>query len=125
MVNELPEERVKQVEAGLALFQKAQAEVERLTVELKTAKETITRQNVELEELRRVNNILESTAKTHQIERDQAVADRVAYETLFSTIMAQLRIFKIPEPLTTVIENLRMTGAPYHSSVKPKDVLTS
>src|SRR5262249_36849914 len=80
----------------------------RLSAELKVAKETISRQNIELEELRAVVNKLESTASTHQAQRDQAVADRVAYETLFAAINAQLRIFKIPETLAKVIDNERL-----------------
>lgn len=39
---------------------------------------------------------LESRERTAMLERDQAVADRITWETLFVSINAQMRAFKIP-----------------------------
>lgn len=39
---------------------------------------------------------LESRERTAILERDQAIADRITWETLFVSINAQMRAFKIP-----------------------------
>lgn len=93
---ELPEDRQKAVEQGLALFQQVSAERDLLRNELREAHETITRQRVEIESLHQLHNMLESHIQAYMIQRDEAVAHRAAYEGLFATIMAQLRVFNLP-----------------------------
>ena len=95
----LPAQRMKAVETGLAMFQASQAEVERLEKELDKAKDKINELSIENDGLRQHNTQMDSIARTHQMERDQAVADRVSYETLFAAVQAQLRIFHIPSPM--------------------------
>lgn len=99
--------QMKEIEAGLFRFQQQVAENEKLKEKLRAAEDRIVRTNIELESLREHSNNeiellknhcneLESTARTHQLERDQAVADRASFETLFATFQAQLRVFKLP-----------------------------
>lgn len=92
----LPEDRVKTVEAGLALFQQVQAERDNLRSALHEANHVITQQRVEIDSLHQLHNMLESHIQSYMLQRDEAVAQRAAYETLFATIQAQLRVFHLP-----------------------------
>lgn len=92
----LPEDRMKTVEAGLTLFQQIQAERDSLRDELRDANETITRQRVEIESLHQLHNMLESHIQTYMVQRDEAVAKTAAYEALFASVLAQLRVFNLP-----------------------------
>jgi septal ring factor EnvC (AmiA/AmiB activator) len=94
--HELPGDRIKAVETGLAMYQQSQAEVDRLRNELRVANETISQMQVQLESMRQLSNMLESQIHTHQMERDVAVADRAVYETLFASLQGMLRAFNIP-----------------------------
>ncbi len=93
---ELPEDRAKTVEAGLALFQQVQAERDALREELRETREIVTRQQVEIDSLHNLHNMLESHIQSYMLQRDEAVAQRAAYETLFATVQAQLRVFNLP-----------------------------
>jgi len=92
----LPEDRQKTVEAGLALFQQVQAERDSLRSELRECREMVTRQQVEIDSLHQLHNMLESHIESWKLQRDEAVAQRAAYETLFATMQAQLRVFSFP-----------------------------
>lgn len=60
---------------------------------------------VELEALRSRLADMESRVATAVLVRDQAVADRAVYETLFISIAAQMRAFQIPvAPLVKAAE---------------------
>lgn len=61
---------------------------------------------VELEALRSRLADMESRVATAMLVRDQAVADRAVYETLFISIQAQLRAFQVPAaPLVKATED--------------------
>lgn len=114
--NDLPADRIKQVEAGLTLFQQIQAERDALRDELREANEIITRQRVEIESLNQLHNMLESHIQTYMVQRDDAVAQRAAYETLFATVQAQLRVFNLPStPLVKGAVNAVQDREPVHS----------
>ena len=117
---QLPESRVKTVEAGLALFQQVQAERDDLRNQLREAHETITRQRVEVESLQQLYNMLESHINGYMMQRDEAVAQRSAYETLFATIQAQLRVFNLPSvPLVKEIADATTSRLDPHSGHLP------
>lgn len=110
---ELPEDRMKTVEAGLTMFQQVSAERDRLREELREAHEAITRARVEIDSLHQLHNMLESHIQSYMLQRDEAVAQRAAYETLFATIQAQLRIFNLPNvPLVKEVADVVQNQEP-------------
>ena len=92
----LPEDRQKTVEAGLAMFQQVQAERDDLSNLLRQAQEKIVQQRVEIESLGQLHSMLESHIQSYMLQRDQAIADRAVFETLFASIFAQFKAFRIP-----------------------------
>ena len=92
----LPADRQKTVEAGLAMFQQVQAERDDLRKLLQRAEERIVQQRVEIESLGQLHSMLESHIQSYMLQRDQAIADRAVFETLFASIFALLRAFRIP-----------------------------
>lgn len=103
----LPEHRQKQVEAGLATYQSVLAERDMLERQLYEAKAKIDSLDQQLSSMQGIVNMMESAyisskadlegrVRECQKERDDAVACRAAYETLFATIKAQLRVFALP-----------------------------
>jgi len=104
--SQLPEDRMKTVQAGLTFVQQIQAERDRLREELRVTREMVTRQQVEIDSLHQLQAMLESHMQTYMIQRDEAVAHRAAYETLFATVQAQLRVFNLPaQPLVKEVQN--------------------
>jgi len=103
---QLPEDRMKTVEAGLTYVQQVGAERDRLREELRETRDLVTRQQVEIDSLHQLQAMLESHMQTYMIQRDEAVAHRAAYETLFATVQAQLRVFNLPaQPLVKEVLN--------------------
>lgn len=103
----LPEHRQKQVEAGLATYQSVLAERDLLERELRQALAKIDSLDQQLSSMHGIVNMMESAyitakadlegrVKDYQKQRDEAVACRAAYETLFATVKAQLRVFALP-----------------------------
>lgn len=72
------------------------ADRDNLERECAALKTSIAGHVVELEALRSRLADMESRVATATLVRDQAVADRAVYETLFISVQAQLRAFKIP-----------------------------
>jgi hypothetical protein len=95
-IDDLPEHRAKTVEAGLATFQHMSHQVDELRKEISNYQDEISKMEVQVESLKRVVKIYEEQAKSYQAERDQAVADRAVYETLFASIQAMLIAFRVP-----------------------------
>jgi len=95
----LSEDRAKAVAAGLAMFQKTQAEMEDLRGKLRQAMDHAAELETQLAGEKQLNSLLEHQVKSHQIDRDQAVADRAVYEALFIAINGMLHAFNFPEPL--------------------------
>ena len=93
---ELPEERSKTVEAGLAVFHRAQEDLAQLRAQLEEARIQIAERDVQIHSFDQLQSMLESRVAQYQAERDQAVADRAVFEALFVSITAQLQAFKIP-----------------------------
>lgn len=107
----LPADRQAAVEQGLALFQITAGERDRLKTQVAELNNTITQQRVEIEALQSLVNMMESRTRDHQIERDQAVAERAAYESLFIVIQAQMRAFQVPNvPLVKAAPEQQQTG---------------
>jgi len=92
----LPERRVKVFELGMLEFQNMGAERDELRDEVAALKIEMSARQVELEAMRSRIADMESRVATAVLMRDQAVAERAIYETLFISFQAQLRAFKIP-----------------------------
>lgn len=81
---------------GLAQYQVVADERDQLRLEVNKLKGDVAVYKVMLDAKDSQILELESRQATHQTERDQAVADRAKYETLFVSIKAQLGAFNIP-----------------------------
>jgi hypothetical protein len=93
---ELPPAREAVIEQAQRVHQEVAHERDllRLTVsELRTEIEGL-KAVIEVHEVSQTQ--MESRVRTATLERDRAVADRAAFETLFSLQLAQLRTFKLP-----------------------------
>jgi DNA repair exonuclease SbcCD ATPase subunit len=119
MTEELPEDRQRTVEAGLALFQQVQNERDRLQEELREAKELCTRARVEIESLHQLNNMLESHIQSYMMQRDAAIARRAELEVVVKSIRAQLEAFeddnnenKEPGNLSNIATHIERLGKP-------------
>jgi|SRR6516162_7831154 hypothetical protein len=95
-MNDLPEENSREFEAGLAFHHKMKAERDQLRRELEEAKVKIATLEANLVETERYHNVLESRVQSCQLERDQAVANKAVYETLFIAFKKLIEAFKIP-----------------------------
>ena len=95
-VAELQEDRRAAVEAGLVHYQLVADERDRLAKELTAARGEIAGLKMALEVQTSQINVMESRVQAMQLVRDQAVAERAKYETLFATVQAMLRTFSIP-----------------------------
>ena len=100
--DQLPEHRQKTVEAGLAAYQKILAEREELESRLREASMTIEGLTVQLNALKGVVNMMESTyltakleaenrVNTYQSQRDEAVTRTAQLETTLSNIVVVIR----------------------------------
>jgi chromosome segregation ATPase len=94
---ELPQDRVLATlrDAGKEYYQAAgerdalARQVAELKADLVHAKVTMDAQAGQMSDM-------ESKIETARLQRDQAIADRAKYETLFVSIQAQLRAFAVP-----------------------------
>jgi hypothetical protein len=104
----LPEHRQKTVEAGLATYQKVLAERDHLEVQLRDATLRIEAQVVQLDALKGVVNMMESTylstklemenrVAQHQAQRDAAVQRTAVFETTLENIFVMLTSVIHPE----------------------------
>jgi hypothetical protein len=99
---QLPEHRQKTVEAGLATYQMVLAERDALEVKLRDATMKIEALTVQLDSLKGVVNMMESTylstkmemenrVNTHMAQRDEAVSRTASLETTLANIFVMLR----------------------------------
>lgn|SRR5215471_3024894 len=107
-MTELPEDRRKSVEAGLTAYHATQAEIEHLQSELRDAHVTIEGLRAQLKSLDDLHGLHESRIASHQLERDQAVADRAKYETLFASMFAMMQTFDVP--VETLVKSKEIRG---------------
>ena len=110
---ELPDNRAKAVEAGLTHFQSVAAERDSWERKCRDLEANVQGWKIAMEaqDARLVE--LESRAVTMQLERDEAVAERAVYETLFISLQAQMRAFKIPSaPLIRDRSEEKQDGEP-------------
>src|SRR6516165_8211320 len=84
-IDELPEHRAKTVEAGLATFQHMSHQVDELRRDITALQDDIGRKEAQVDSLKQTIRIFEEQARAYQEERDQAIADRCVYETLFAS----------------------------------------
>ena len=94
--SELPANRVALVEAGLAQFQTVAAERDRLEREVADLRSDLAAQKVVNEAMSEQINTMRSHVSSMMLIRDQAVADRAVYETLFISFQSMLRAFQVP-----------------------------
>jgi septal ring factor EnvC (AmiA/AmiB activator) len=100
--NGLREDRAAAVEAGLVHYQMVAAERDSLAKELANSKNEIASLKVVAEAQAAQLNEMLSRISSMQLVRDQAVAERAKYETLFASFQAILRTFAVPAtPLIT------------------------
>ena len=95
-LEDLPEHRAKTVEAGLATFQHMSHQVDELRQDITALQDDIGRKEAQIDSLKQTIRIFEEQARAYQEERDQAVADRCVYETLFASFRSMLDTFRIP-----------------------------
>lgn len=93
---ELPQDRKAAVEAGLAHFQLVSAERDSLQRQLHDMRSEMAALKVVAEAQKSQMTEMESRNATMLAIRDQAVAERAKYETLFMSFQAMLRTFNIP-----------------------------
>lgn len=95
-VSELPESRQAAWAQSMAMYQETAAQLDAMRVEVAKLKADIAGYRVALEAKDSVMADLESRIVTMQMVRDEAVAHRAKYETLFVSVQAQLRAFQVP-----------------------------
>ena len=93
---DLPDHRAKQVESGLATFHHMAEQVETLKEDIRNLQDDVGRREAQIESLRQTIKVFEDQIRSYQEERDQAVADRCVYETLFASFRCMLDTFRIP-----------------------------
>lgn len=100
--SKLSNEGAKAVEAGLARHFALQAELDQARREITDLREKLKLAETDNEHLRSWHNHVESRLESAIADRDAAIAGRAVYEVLFSSLLAQMREFKIPHvPLIT------------------------
>jgi len=95
-VEDLPDHKAKQVEAGLATFHKMAQDVEDLRNDITNLQDDIGRREAQIDSLKHTLRVFEEQSRAYQEERDQAVADRCVYESLFASFRSLLDTFRIP-----------------------------
>lgn len=92
----LPEDRQKAVEYGLAQFQTLAHERDQVRRENADLRDKCAGLQIVSEGLTSQLTEAHSQIKTAMIVRDQAMAERIKYESLFVSIQAQMRAFAVP-----------------------------
>ena len=120
-----PEEIAVQhaVQHHVASYQRIVAERDELQKQLNKMEQMQTISKIEIEELRAREAAFQSRMESYQQERDTAVSERAAYEMLFATISAQLRVFKLPAvPLITGVKETDEANPPRTTVPSPAAV---
>lgn len=95
-VTELPESRQAAWAQSMAMYQETAAKLDAANIEVARLKADIAGYKVALEAKDSIMADLESRIHTMQMVRDEAVAHRAKWETLFTSVQAQLRAFQVP-----------------------------
>jgi len=110
VAEQLPADRQKAVEAGLAHYQLVSAERDKLMGEVSRLNSEIAAYKVVSEAQKSQLIEMESRVASMQVVRDQAVAERAKFETLFITFQSLLRAFRIPSaPLIKDVDDEEVT----------------
>jgi len=96
LTQELPPERMKAIEYGLAQFQVVGHERDQLRKEAAEQRDKNSSLQITNDGLHSQLSEMQSHLRSAIMIRDQAVADRVKYEALFVSILAQMRAFAVP-----------------------------
>jgi chromosome segregation ATPase len=94
--NDLSAPRQAAVEQGLAMFHQTAEERDGLQKEVAKLKSDIAGYRVALDAKDAQIADMESRNRTMQLERDEAVAQRMKYETFYGLLLAQFRTFPLP-----------------------------
>jgi hypothetical protein len=101
------------VQHGIATYAKVQQERDEALKNLESANKAITVNKIEIESLRAELAAERSRCSSYQLERDDAVANLVVYQTLFMGIQALLRTFGIEHaPLVKDAKKFSVEGKP-------------
>jgi septal ring factor EnvC (AmiA/AmiB activator) len=92
----LPPDRQAMFEAGQASWHHLVAERDELARQISQLQTDIAAHKVTCEALSAQINEAHSQVESARMLRDQAIAERAAYETLFATVSATLRVFNLP-----------------------------
>jgi hypothetical protein len=93
-VQQTPEELA--VAHGIANYQRAVTERDELQKLVDRQEQMLTVARIEIEGLRAELAAAVSRMQSHQLDRDDAVANAAAWQSLFISISAQLRAFEVP-----------------------------
>lgn len=96
IATELPDDRKAAVQYGLEQFQAIGAERDALRQQNHELRSMLAEREVALDARQTHIADMESRVSSAMLIRDQAVADRAKYETMFISIYAQLRAFEVP-----------------------------
>jgi hypothetical protein len=103
---DLPASREAAVQQGLAYYQETAAERDRLHDEVSSLKTSNAGYKVAIDVLEAQLAEARSLTNTAYLIRDQAIADRVKWESLFVSLLAQLKAFAVPAaPLVRSIDD--------------------
>jgi hypothetical protein len=98
--HDLPPSNLKEFEASMLHYQRLAVDNERLEKEVAHLKDTMAREigarDVKIQVLNDTRNDIQVRINECLAQRDQAVAERAVYETLFVSVVAQFAAFKIP-----------------------------
>ena len=80
---------------GIANYQQLRSERDDLQKQMDRKDQTLTVNKIEIEALRAELSVTQTRIASYQHERDDAVANLAVYQTLYMTMMAQMRTFGI------------------------------
>ena len=93
---DLSEHRRQAVEHGLAQYQRLAHERDEMAKEVSRLRQELAELRVMVDAHDGLQAAMESRAQSAVLARDQAIADRVKWEGLFTMINATLRAFEVP-----------------------------
>lgn len=96
---------------GIANYQRVVTERDELNHKLTTAEQLIAVYKIEVEGLRAQVAAESTRIQSYQQERDDAVANLVIYQTLFTTVQSLLRTFGIEHaPIVRPVDDEQQSG---------------
>ena len=98
--HDLPPSNLKEFEASMLHYQRLAVDNERLEKEVARLKDEMVREiaarDTKIQVLADQHTFIQQRVNDCLAQRDQAVAERAVYETLFVSVVAQFAAFKIP-----------------------------